>query len=177
MFADGAVRRTFRADGSESASLARVTLTAYGCGLATARGESTRNRFSRSAIALLGIVYAIVGVQAAFFPQSFFDDFPVGRGWVAATDAVYSEHLVRDVGALFLALVIVSIWAWWEPALCLPVAVAWLVQGALHALYHAGHLDHLDTGDAVAMMMSLVAVPVIAIAVIVSELRHSNARA
>src|SRR5437879_910064 len=37
-----------------------------------------------------------VGVQAAFFPRSFYDDFPMGRGWVAM-DGRYNEHLVRDV--------------------------------------------------------------------------------
>ena len=48
-----------------------------------------------------------VGVQAAFFPRSFYDDFPFGRGWVAM-DGRYNEHLIRDVGALNLALLVVT---------------------------------------------------------------------
>ena len=46
-----------------------------------------------------------VGVQAAFFPRSFYDDFPFGRGWVAM-DGRYNEHLIRDVGVLNLALLV-----------------------------------------------------------------------
>jgi hypothetical protein len=141
------------------------------------RDVQAHTLFSRGAIVLLGIMFLPAGIQAAFFPRSFFDDFPLGRGWIAATESVYSEHLVRDVGALFLALAIVSIWAWWRPALCLPVAVAWLVQGTLHALYHFSHLEHLDGVDEAGMMLTLVGVPVIAIAVIVVELRRVNATA
>ena len=46
-----------------------------------------------------------VGIQAAFTPRSFYDDFPLGRGWVAL-DGPYNQHLVRDVGSLNLALVV-----------------------------------------------------------------------
>jgi len=51
-----------------------------------------------------------VGVQAEFFPRSFYDDFPLGRGWVAM-DGRYNEHLIRDVGALNLALLVLTIGA------------------------------------------------------------------
>lgn len=47
-------------------------------------------------------------LQAAFAPRSWYDDFPLGRGWIAAEGSTYDEHLVRDVGVLFLALIIVS---------------------------------------------------------------------
>ena len=46
-----------------------------------------------------------VGLQALFAPRSFYDDFPIGRGWVAM-DGPYNQHLVRDVGSLNLALVV-----------------------------------------------------------------------
>ena len=51
-----------------------------------------------------------VGVQAEFFPRSFYDDFPFGRGWVAM-DGRYNEHLIRDFGALNLALLVLTIGA------------------------------------------------------------------
>ena len=41
-------------------------------------------------------------LRAASPRRSFYEDFPLGRGWVEALPA-YSEHLVRDVGGLFLA--------------------------------------------------------------------------
>ncbi len=109
------------------------------------------------------------GLQAALFPRSFHDDFPLGRGWIAATGGVYDEHLVRDVGALFLALSIVSVWAWWRGALCAPLAVAWLVSGPLHLVFHLRHLDHLDGLDRVAMVASLAVVPPLAVAALLAE--------
>ena len=45
-------------------------------------------------------------------PQSFYDDFPgLGRAWVSV-DGPYNEHLVRDVGALNLALLVLFVVAW-----------------------------------------------------------------
>ena len=56
---------------------------------------------------LLAIANLGVGLQAAFTPRSFYDDFPFGRGWIAM-DGPYNEHLVRDVGTLNLALVVLA---------------------------------------------------------------------
>ena len=103
------------------------------------------------------------GAQAAFAPRSFFDDFPLGRGWIAAEGGAYDEHLVRDVGVLFLALILVTVWAIWRRSLARPVACAWLLQGSLHLWYHIGHLDGLDGIDKFGMVMSLAAVPVLAL--------------
>lgn len=123
----------------------------------------------RAIVVALGVMFLPAGLQAALFPRSFHDDFPLGRGWIAATGGVYDEHLVRDVGALFLALAIVSVWAWWRPALCAPVAVAWLVQGTLHLAFHLGHLDQLDGFDRVGMVVSLAVVPPLAVAALLAD--------
>lgn len=120
-------------------------------------------------------MFVPTALQAAFAPRSFFDDFPLGRGWVAVDGAAYNEHLVRDVGALFLALVILSLVAWVRPALCLPVGVAWLVQGLLHLVFHAGHLEGLDTVDQVGLLTSLLIVPLLAMWAIVAGRRLSSA--
>ena len=139
--------------------------------MTVAATTSSRSRVSQGAIVVLGLMFVPAGLQAAFFPRSFFDDFPLGRGWIAGADPFYGEHLVRDVGALFLAMAVVSIWAWWEPALCLPVAVAWLVQGTLHFVYHVDHLHGLGGADKVGILGSLVIVPIIATTVVVLEVR------
>ena len=101
-------------------------------------------------------------MQAAFAPRSFFVDFPVGRGWIAAEGGSYDEHLVRDVGVLFLALIIVTLWAAWRGEFLVPVAIAWLVQGVGHLAYHVGHLDAVAGADRVGLVGSLVLVPVLA---------------
>jgi hypothetical protein len=138
----------------------------------TAPAATTHHRVEQGALVLLGVMFVPVALQAAFFPRSFFDDFPLGRGWISGTEPLYSEHLVRDVGALFFALVVLSLWAWWEPALCLPLGVVWLIQGTLHLVYHVGHLQHLDGIDKLGMVFSLVTVPAVAIFTVVCATRH-----
>ena len=64
---------------------------------------------TRLVLGILAAVQATDGLYALLAPRSFYDDFPVGRGWVEALPA-YSEHLVRDVGALFLATAVVMMW-------------------------------------------------------------------
>jgi hypothetical protein len=117
-------------------------------------------RWSLFAIAVLVIP---VGLQAAFAPRSFFDDFPLGRGWISAGDAVYDEHLVRDVGSLFLALIVVTLWSAWRREAMVGVAIAWLVQGVLHLGYHVGHLGALGATDKAGLVVSLVLVPILAL--------------
>ncbi len=117
---------------------------------------------ARACLGAIGLFMLPAGVQAAFAPRSFFDDFPVGRGWIAAEGGSYDEHLVRDVGVLFLALIIVTLWAAWRGEFLVPVAVAWLVQGVGHFAYHAGHLDGMAGVDRVGLVVSLVLIPALA---------------
>jgi uncharacterized membrane protein len=122
-----------------------------------------RGRIERVALGLIAVFMLPAGVQAAIAPKSFFEDFPLGRGWVAQGGDAYNEHLVRDVGALFLAMIVVTGWTAWRRSPSRPVAVAWLVQGVLHLAFHAGHLDGYDAVDKVGLIASLVAVPVLAL--------------
>jgi nucleoside-diphosphate-sugar epimerase len=105
-----------------------------------------------------------VGVQAAFFPRSFYDDFPMGRGWVAL-DGAYSEHLVRDVGALNLTLLVLTIGALLSGTRRVTriTGIAWLAYGVPHFVYHARHLSMMDLsgGEKTALLGSL-AVTVVA---------------
>ena len=125
--------------------------------------QVNHQRIERIALAVIALFMLPAGLQAAFAPQSFFDDFPLGRGWISHQGDQYNEHLVRDVGALFLALIIVTGWTVWKQRPGRPVAVAWLVQGVLHLVYHAGNLDGLGTADKIGLVGSLVTVPVLAL--------------
>ncbi len=122
----------------------------------------SRERVQRWSLALIGLFMMPTAIQAAFAPESWFEDFPLGRGWVAAEGGVYDEHLVRDVGVLFLALIFVTAWSVWRREAMTIVAVAWLIQGVLHFGYHVGHLDGLDTVDRVGLVGSLVSIPILA---------------
>ena len=120
-------------------------------------------RIEQVALGLIAVLMLPAGLQAAFTPRSFFDDFPLGRGWISHQGDLYNEHLVRDVGALFLALIVATLWTVVRRRPARAIAAAWLVQGALHLIYHIGHLDGYDTVDRVGLIGSLLMVPALAI--------------
>jgi hypothetical protein len=118
-----------------------------------------------------------VGMQAAFFPRSFYDDFPLGRGWVAM-DGPYNEHLIRDVGALNLALLVVTIGALVlaTRAVARIVAIAWLVYSVPHFVYHLRHLTMSMSGaDKVGTVVSLAVTVVAPIVLLVTARRVPDA--
>ncbi len=119
-------------------------------------------QIERLAVGAMAVMLLPTGVQATFFPKSFFDDFPLGRHWISQSGDAYNEHLVRDVGGLFLALIIVSGWTLWRRHPVHGVAVAWLTQGIFHLVFHAGHLDGYSTTDQVGLIGSLAIVPLLA---------------
>ena len=118
----------------------------------------------------IAVLMIPAGLQAAFAPRSFFDEFPLGRGWISAGDASYDEHLVRDVGALFLALIVVTLWCAWRRVAMAAVAVGWLVQGVLHLGYHVGHLEGLSGADKAGLVVSLALVPILALVALFATL-------
>lgn len=128
-----------------------------------------RDRILRIGLAYLAVSVAVVGFWATFAPRSFFTDFPGGgRHWISA-DGPYNQHLVRDVGELNLALLVVVAAALISLSLPLVRAalVAVIVNGLLHVIYHARHLDMFSSGDGAAVMVSLGLAPVVAAALLV----------
>jgi hypothetical protein len=112
---------------------------------------------TRVALLALAITGAVVGGWALAFPRSFYDDFPgLGRVWVAV-DGPFNEHLVRDVGALNLALGFVAAMALVTASVAVSRAAggAALIYGVPHLAYHATNLGPFDTVDAVGMIVSL----------------------
>lgn len=115
-------------------------------------------------IAALALVQTLDGLYALLAPRSFFDDFPAGRGWVEALPA-YNEHLVRDVGALFLATAVFLAAAafYLERRLVAVALVAFLVFSLPHTIYHLFNLGPYDAGDAIANVIALGATVVVPI--------------
>ena len=114
----------------------------------------------RALLAALAVSAAYPGAWAAVAPRSFFDTFPgAGRHWTSALPA-YSEHLVTDVGAFYLAFALLLAWTAWRPsrALIVPVCSAFALFSAIHLAWHSAHLDRLETADAVLQTASLAAV-------------------
>ena len=114
----------------------------------------------RALLAALSASAAYPGLWATLAPASFFDDFPgAGRHWTAELPS-YSEHLVTDVGAFYLAVALLFAWAALRPSreLVVPVCTAFALFSAIHLAWHCAHLEGFDTFDAVAQTASLAAV-------------------
>lgn len=132
---------------------------------------------ARVILVALGAVQTLDGLYALLSPRGFYDDFPVGRGWVASTPA-YSEHLVRDVGGLFLGTGVLMLIAavWLERRVVLAALTAWLLFAVPHTTYHLLNLDALGTGDAIAEAASLAATVVLPIWLLVLLARDREAQ-
>ncbi|MGN6324999.1 hypothetical protein [Pseudolysinimonas sp.] len=110
------------------------------------------------ALALATALGLFVGVWAYFFPTGFYDAFPGVLGHWIDIDGPFNEHLIRDVGAMYLALSAASAGAliWRSSVVFRIVGIAWTVFGLLHFAYHVVHLDHGTTEDAIGTVVSLV---------------------
>src|SRR5690349_19904952 len=96
---------------------------------------------ARLELGVLVVVASLIGLTATILPRTFYDDFPFLAHWVDLLPP-YNEHLVTDVGGLYLGFAVLLAWAAWtlERTLVLAVCVAWLLTAALHLLFHATHL-------------------------------------
>lgn len=100
---------------------------------------------------------AFVGLWAAFLPTEFYDSFPgLGRVWVGV-DGPFNEHLIRDVGALYLALAAASVYAALASGIqaSRAVGIAWIVFSVPHLLYHVQHFAGFEPFDVVAQVITL----------------------
>ena len=112
----------------------------------------------RVGLVILAAMQVLVGAWALAAPRAFYDGFPSPRhAWVALLPP-YNEHLVRDVGALNLALtVVLGAAAWTLDRTMIRVALLALIVFAVpHAIFHAGHLAGFPAADAVAQTVGTV---------------------
>jgi hypothetical protein len=111
-----------------------------------------QRRRLRVGIAVVAVPIAVVGIWATVSPRGFYDDFPGGgHHWVSAVGA-YDEHLVRDVGALYLGslVLLVLAWVWLDRRLVQAALISCAVAALPHLIYHATALDGFSAGDALA---------------------------
>jgi hypothetical protein len=110
----------------------------------------------RVALGYLLVAAVAIGLTATVAPRTFYDDFPFLAHWVELLPP-YNEHLVTDVGGLYLGFAVLFAWAAWtlERTLVRAVCVAWLLTAAIHLLFHASHLAGFGTADAIAELITL----------------------
>jgi hypothetical protein len=111
---------------------------------------------ARVSLGFLFVAALVIGLTAAVAPRTFYDDFPFVAQWVELLPP-YNEHLVTDVGGLYLGFAVLFAWAAWtlERTLVRAVSVAWLLTATLHLVFHSGHLDGFSTADAIAELATL----------------------
>lgn len=111
---------------------------------------------ARGALAILLVSALAVGLPATLAPHAFYDGFPFLRHWVDLLPP-YNEHLVSDVGGLYLGFAVLFGWAAWtlETTFVRALCTAWLLTAAIHLAFHAAHLGNFSTGDAIAELASL----------------------
>jgi hypothetical protein len=114
---------------------------------------------ARAALGVLALSAASIGLPAAFAPETFYDDYPFFASWVDLLPP-YNQHLVTDVGGLYLGFAVVLGWAAWTLSreLVRAACAGWALMSLLHFVFHATHLDRFSTADAVAELVGLAAV-------------------
>ncbi|QRP44561.1 hypothetical protein [Amycolatopsis sp. FDAARGOS 1241] len=112
---------------------------------------------TRVLLALLGLLTAVSGLWPTLSPMGFYQDFPGFRhGWVSM-DSAFDEHLIRDYGALSLALAATLIGAVviGTTAVARLACIATLLFTAPHFVYHLAHAGHYAPLDRVLILGSL----------------------
>jgi len=142
------------------------------------RAPSARpvSRTQYGALVATVIIVGVVGAWSYFWPQPYFDHFPVFLGEWVSKDGPYNEHLVRDHGAMYLALGAASLYGLVRPSQvgCRLLGIAWSVFGVLHFAYHVTHLEHLTTDEATGQVVVLTVAILLAIALAIPGRDHAR---
>jgi hypothetical protein len=97
-----------------------------------------------------------IGFTALIVPHTFYDDFPFLAHWVERLPP-YNEHLVSDVGGLYVGFAVVVGIAAWRPERLLVIAACagFLTVSVPHLLFHVAHLDNFGAVDGAAEIAAL----------------------
>jgi hypothetical protein len=119
----------------------------------------------RIGLALLAIVELVIGGWNQFWPRGFYDTFPT-----VDLDPPFSEHFARDFGGATLGIAAVLIVAFIapRPTLVGAAALAYSVFAVPHFVFHATHLDHATTTEAVFLTTANAVVALVGVALGVS---------
>ena len=121
---------------------------------------------------------AFIGCWGLFAPRFWYDEFPgLGLHWLPPLGP-FNEHLVRDVGAMYLGLGVVAFGAAMRPTeefLIRVAAASWFVFSLPHLIFHLTHLEMYGPLDRALNVIALgffVVMPI----VVVLPLRRMNSQ-
>lgn len=137
--------------------------------------EPRRRQVLRIALYCMAAGAALTGVPATFAPRVFYDSFPAGLSWVSKLPP-YNEHLVVDVGCLYLAFAFLFVWCaiTLHRAAIVPVTLAWIGVQTIHSIYYLWHLENFSVGAAVSQTAGFalfLVLPIVALAAVRSPRR------
>jgi Ca2+/Na+ antiporter len=123
----------------------------------------------RAGVWFLACIQVVVGLVAAFAPRTFYDYVP----WVDLVPP-YSEHMMRDVGALSLSLALVLVVAaiTMERRMVRVALGAYLLYAVPHLIFHATHLENFTTAGAVGQTVLLAIAALLPIALLILTRRR-----
>lgn len=134
----------------------------------------------RMLLAFLSLTSVFVGGWAYFAPGHFHNNFPgFGMRWLPVFGP-FNEHLVKDVGAMYLGLAVLSVLAMVvvrNKTLVVVAAGAWTTFNLLHLVYHVQMLHMLGPRDQVVSMVSLWALLLASLALFMPAKRTSDSAA
>jgi hypothetical protein len=118
----------------------------------------------RGGVWFLTFVVVVVGLVATLAPRAFYDYVP----WVNLVQP-FSEHLMRDYGAMNLSLALVFVVA----AITMDRRVVRIALGAYllfaipHLIFHLTHLEHFTMAAAVGQTIALTLAVLLPVALLV----------
>lgn len=118
----------------------------------------------RAGVWFLTFVALAVGLVATLAPRAFYDYVP----WVTLVPP-FSEHLMRDYGAMNLSLALVFVVAaiTMERRMVRVALGAYLLFAIPHLIFHVNHLEHFTTIDAVAQTIVLTVAVLLPVALLI----------
>lgn len=131
---------------------------------------------TQAAAAGLACTGAFVGGWAQLAPRSFYDRFPLpGHHWIAHSGA-FNEHLIRDVGGMYLALTVLSVWAMLPSSTEINriTGAAWSAFNIPHLIFHGRHLDEFGPADQIGTLVTLGAVTALGLVLLAPGPRPRN---
>jgi hypothetical protein len=122
------------------------------------------NPVLRAGVWFLTFVVVVVGLVATLAPRAFYDYVP----WVNLVPP-FSEHLMRDYGAMNLSLSLVFVVA----AITMDLRMVRIALGAYllfaipHLIFHLTHLEHFTMAAAVGQTIALTLAVLLPVALLI----------
>jgi hypothetical protein len=115
----------------------------------------------RGLLGFLALTGAVTGLWAYVAPRNWYDTFPgMGLSWLPQLGP-YNEHFAKDVGAMFLGLMLLSVLTFihiTNTTLVKVTAGTWTVFNLLHFIYHMQMLGMYSPRDQVLNAIVLTAI-------------------